>query len=67
MPYATRLLCPVCGAVMDIIKHETPEPSAMGLALLGNDGRYLHRKESPQCAKRSEWIEGWKEETEELQ
>lgn len=65
--YATRLLCPVCLAEMDVIKHDTPEPIGMGLALLGSDGRAIHRKESPKCARDSAWLEGWKQETEEVE
>lgn len=63
MNYKTILRCPVCGKTMDEISHDDPEPSGMGIAMLGGDGRRLHAKESPDCRFSDMWHEGWKEET----
>jgi hypothetical protein len=57
----TALACPVCGKYMDIITHHTQDNSGYGTALLGGDGRSVHRKESPSCAQHRDWVMGWNE------
>ena len=57
----TALACPVCGKHMDVITHESEELSGMAAAMLGGDGRRIHREESPACATKPEWVMGWTE------
>lgn len=60
--YTVQLLCPVCDAVMDTINVYSEQASGLTTAMLGGDGRKIHKQASPTCAKDSRWIEGWKEQ-----
>ncbi len=59
--HQTALACPVCGKHMDVITHPTETLGGMAAAMLGNDGRWVHRNESPQCAEQPGWMQGWVE------
>lgn len=61
--YVTYLKCPVCGAVMDEIRHSTPTLSGMSAGLLGGDGRREHKRKSPSCSEHDRWSLGWTTET----
>ena len=64
--YLTTVTCPVCGAIFDEIHHPTPEPHWQSIAMLANDGRKMHRDQSPQCERDQRWVMGWKTNTRHL-
>lgn len=59
--YAITLRCPICNAIMDE-QQQTGEYHAQSVAMLGNDGRRQHAKDSPACPRHPDWVLGWVEE-----
>ena len=57
--FITTLKCPVCDETLDRIEHQSPQPEAMAIALLGSDSRREHGYDSPSCRADARWMDGW--------
>jgi hypothetical protein len=57
----TRILCPVCRAIMDTIDSYAGSTD-QSFAMVAGDGRREHGHASSECRKDTRWMDGWIEE-----
>lgn len=57
--FITLIRCPVCCAVMDVIRHPEKELDGYATALISGTCRKEHARVSPKCPENDAWIRGW--------
>lgn len=57
--YRRNVLCPSCGAIIDVSESPSEDPDGMASAMLFGDSRREHAEKSPECRNKDGWYRGW--------